>query len=65
MTRVFWEDNFGAAGYTGATAFFDMDGSSPTDRSGVDFAVTLFGHAVGNLGPVYEMAGLMWFRPAV
>lgn len=65
VTRVFWENNYGAPGFEGATAFFDMDGSSQTDRSGVDFAVTFTGHSVGNLGPSYELDGLMWFRPLV
>ena len=65
VSRVFWEDNYGAEGYKGATAFFDMDGSSQTDRSGVDFAVTFSGHSVSELGPSYQLDGLMWFRPTV
>ncbi|MEN3794243.1 M10 family metallopeptidase [Fulvimarina sp. MAC3] len=64
-SRVFWENNYGAAGYEGATIFIDIDGSSQTDRSGVDIAVTFTGHGVGSLGSSYEMDGLLWFRPAV
>lgn len=65
VSRVFWEENYGADSFKGATAFIDMDGSSQTDRSGVDFAVTFSGHSVNELGPSYQLDGLMWFRPAV
>ncbi len=64
VTRVFWENGYGAEGFTGATAFFDMDGSSPLDRSGIDFAVTFAGQSANGLGPVHEMDGLMWFLPS-
>lgn len=65
VSRIFWEENYGAEGFKGATAFFDMDGSSQTDRSGVDFAVTFAGLTRAELGPSYELDGLLWFRPAV
>lgn len=65
VSRVFWEENYGAEGNRGVTAFFDMDGSSQSDRSGVDFAVTFAGLTRPQLGQVYELDGLMWFRPAV
>lgn len=65
VSRVFWEENYGAEGFKGATAFLDIDGSAQADRSGVDFALTFSGRAVGELGARYEMDGLLWFRPAV
>ncbi|RFC64047.1 hypothetical protein DYI37_06680 [Fulvimarina endophytica] len=65
ISRIFWENRAGAAGYEGATVFIDIDGSSQSDRSGVDVAVTFTGHSVGSLGPSFELDGLLWFRPGI
>lgn len=65
VTRVFWEEGYGAEGSKGATAFFDIDGSSQTDRSGVDFAVTFSGRTASEIGSRFELDGLLWFRPTI
>lgn len=54
-SRLHWQEGAGAAGFTGATLFADLDGDG-----GTDVAVTFAGHVQATLGNPVELDGLLW-----